>query len=285
MKNALTVDVEDWYMTQDLNLDRELWPGMQDRVVESTAVLLDMFRQYELKATFFVLGCVAEKHPEIVRTIALDGHEIASHGFWHQMVSSQGRQEFAADVRKSKQILEDLSGQEVKIYRAPSWSISNESLWALEVLEEQGFECDSSIQPFRTPLSGIAQAPTFPYHPIVKGRRLQLLEFPPTVWQVGRIRWPFAGGFYLRMMPLGMLTWGMQRVNTQGPGLVYIHPWELDEQQPRLRVSPLTRLTHYGKLDQTRQKLDYILRAFDFGPLGGFLPGEQYPERAVGEQV
>ena len=281
MKNALTVDVEDWYMTHDFNFDIELWDGFEDRVVESTRLLLDILGRYELKATFFILGCVAKRHPELICDIAAEGHEIASHGGWHRMVSKQDRQEFVTDVRETKKILEGLSGQEVNIYRAPSWSISEESLWALEVLEEEGFVCDSSIQPFKTPLSGIANAPVFPYHPIVNGQRLRLIEFPPTVLELGRLRLPFAGGLYFRMMPQRLFCWAMQKVNVGGPGMLYIHPWELDEHQPRLSASLLTRMTHYGNLGKTYRKLEHVLSMFEFVPLGELLKEDWFPERAI----
>lgn len=281
MKNALTIDVEDWYMTHDFNFARETWDGFEDRVEGSTRVLLEMLERHQLKATFFILGCVAQRHPELVRDIAAAGHEVASHGGWHTMVCKQDRQEFAADVLETKVILENLSGQAVNMYRAPSWSISPESLWALEVLEEEGFICDSSIQPFKTPLSGIGNAPVFPYHPVVNGQTLKLIEFPPTVLELGRVRLPFAGGFYFRMLPQGVFSRALQKVNVQGPGMLYIHPWELDGKQPRLPVSSLTKLTHYGNLGKTYRKLDHVLSTFDFVPLGELLKEGEFPDRTV----
>lgn len=266
--NALTVDVEDWYQTQDFNFNIGIWDRFEDRVEYSTRLILDIFAEHKVKATFFVLGCVAEKHPELVREIVSFGHEIASHGGWHRMVSSMTRDEFREDLRWSKYTLEDISGCTINMFRAPSWSLTLDSLWALQILEEEGFICDSSIQPFRTHLSGIFNTPLRPYYPVVDGHPLNLLEFPPTMLSMGKIRLPFAGGFYLRMMPLTMIIWGLKKVNQTAPALVYIHPWELDPEQPRLSVSLPVRLSHYLNLDRNEEKVRLLLARIPFVPLG-----------------
>jgi len=280
-KNALTIDVEDWYMTHDFNFDQHLWDSFEDRVEGNTRTLLGMLAQLELKATFFVLGCVALKHPALIREIASAGHEIASHGTWHRKVSLQSRREFRADVRESKIVLEDLVGREVNIYRAPSWSISEDSLWSLEILEEEGFICDSSVQPFKTPLSGISNAPVFPYHPVVNGRRLNLIEFPPTVLEFGGMRLPFAGGFYFRVMPRSLFRWALRRVNAKRVGMFYLHPWEIDEEQPNLQVSPLIKMIHYWQIGATYAKAEQMLKAFNFVPLGEMLTEDSFPALPV----
>ncbi len=275
--NALTVDLEDWYQTHDLNIDAGRWDGFEDRIERSTGALLDLLSRHSVRATFFVLGWVAGKHPGLIREIASAGHEIGSHGNYHRLIFRQTREEFRDDLLSSRRLLEDITGREIKMYRAPSWSISPNTLWALEILEEEGFSCDSSIQPFRTPLSGIAGAPVVPYHPVVGGRRLNLLEFPPTVLTLGRFRLPFAGGFYLRALPRRAIVMALARVNRKRPGMVYVHPWEMDDGQPRLKVSTVIKLTHYLNLGRTGEKLEHLFRRFEFVPLGHFLDRGGYP--------
>lgn len=275
--NALTVDVEDWYHTHDLNIDEERWDNLEDRIERSTVSLLDMFSCRGVRATFFILGCVARKHPRLVREITAAGHEIGSHGERHRMVCTQTREEFRGDLLASKSILEDITGKEIKMYRAASWSISPDTLWALQVLEEEGFVCDSSVQPFKTPLSGISGAPAVPYHPVIGGRRLNILEFPPSVLQLGKFRLPFAGGLYLRVLPRWAVVSALARVNKTSPGMVYVHPWEMDAGQPRLRVGPVVKLTHYYNLGKTGEVLEELLKHFDFVPLGDFINKGGYP--------
>lgn len=271
MPIGLTVDVEDWYQTHDFNFDYRTWERYEDRVDYSTRIILDMLAEHHVRGTFFVLGCVAERHPDLVQDIAAAGHEIASHGGWHRMVSRMSRDEFRDDLRWSKGILEDISGCGVNMFRAPSWSLTPDSLWALQIMEEEGFICDSSIQPFHTPLSGIHTAPLCPYYPVVDGQPLKLLEFPPAVLSMGKIRLPFAGGFYLRSMPLALILWGLKKVNQKGPALVYIHPWELDPEQPRLPVSLTVRLSHYLNLGRNREKVRKLLTRTSFAPLGDII--------------
>jgi polysaccharide deacetylase family protein (PEP-CTERM system associated) len=224
---------------------------------------------------------VAAKHPGLVKEIVLAGHELASHGSWHRMISKQTREEFKTDLVASKILLEDISGKEVNIYRAPSWSISADTLWALEVLEEEGFVCDSSIQPFATHISGIKGAPVIPYHPVIGGRQLKLVEFPPTVLEIGSLRVPFSGGFYFRAMPSFLFNLAMRRVNQNQEGMVYIHPWELDIKQPRHRVSPLIWLSHYLNIERTKEKLEKLFNRFDFVTLGDLINDGEYPALPV----
>jgi len=279
--NALTVDVEDWYHTHDLNIGEDRWDSLEDRIERSTATILELFSRHGVRATFFILGHVAGRHPGLVREIAGAGHEIGCHGDMHRMVCRQTREEFRADLLKSRQLLEDISGAGVRVYRAPSWSISPDSLWALEVLEEEGFVCDSSLQPFKTPLSGISGAPVAPYHPVIGGRRLKLLEFPPTVLQLGGLRLPFAGGLYLRALPFWVIKGALSRVNLQRPGLIYVHPWELDPGQPRIKTSAVVRITHYLKLGGTRDKIAELIKHFSFTVLGDFPGMGDYPDLPV----
>lgn len=277
MLNALTVDVEDWYHTQDLNIRADRWDSLEDRIERSTGAVLDLLSRHGARATFFVLGHVARRHAPLVREIASAGHEIGSHGEMHRLVYGQTRGQFREDLLASRRTLEDIAGREVRMYRAPSWSISPDSLWALEILEEEGFVCDSSLQPFRTPLSGIGGAPVFPYHPVIGGRRLGILEFPPTVLRLGRFRLPFAGGLYLRALPGWAVALGLGLVNRERPGMVYVHPWEFDPGQPRLKVPAVVRLTHYLNLARTEDKLGALLGKFRFVPLGDLVGAGEYP--------
>lgn len=282
MRNALTIDVEDWYHAHDLGIEPEQRDGLEDRVEYGTDVFLELLARHNTRGTFFILGEVACRHPNLVKRIAAAGHEIGSHGSRHTLIYRQTRTEFQADLLSSKQILEDLTGKEIRIYRAPSWSISPGTLWVLQVLEEEGFVCDSSIQPFRTPLSGMKGAPVVPFHPVINGKRLNLIEFPPTVLEIGRCRVPFAGGLYLRLLPFSFIAKALARVNKQRPGLVYAHPWETDMEQPRLKVSVLTRITHYYNLRSTRTKLARLIRNFSFSPLGDLIKNGDYPAYPVG---
>ncbi|MCZ8512622.1 DUF3473 domain-containing protein [Paenibacillus filicis] len=284
MLNALTVDVEDWYMTSDFDIPHQEWHRFEDRVAGSTRMLLELFEKYEVKGTFFILGCVASRHPELVAEIAGRGHEIASHGYWHRMLTRLSEEEFREDLRLSKRLLEEISGSPVTMFRAPSWSIAKDRFHYLRIMEEEGFHCDSSLQPFRTPLSGVDGAPLEPFMPVVNGRKLELLEFPPTVLQMKGIRMPFSGGFYLRVLPYPFIRQALRSVNRTRPGMIYIHPWEVDPDQPRLPGSPLVRLSHYYRLRSTLGKLERLLQDFEFVPLGKLLEPskDSYPAVALG---
>ncbi|MFA4885249.1 MAG: DUF3473 domain-containing protein, partial [Desulfotomaculaceae bacterium] len=188
---------------------------------------------------------------------------------------------FRYDLLSSKHIIEDIIGKEVKIYRAPSWSISPDTLWALEILEEEGFTCDSSIYPFKNPLYGINGAPVLPFHPVINGRKLKLIEFPPTVLKAGKISVPFAGGLYLRIFPIWFISWAMAKINRQRPGMVYIHPWETDIGQPKLKAPLINKMTHYINLNTTVSKLEELLRHFNFVPLGDLIDEGIFPSLPV----
>lgn len=274
--------MEEWYHAHDLGFGRETWDKLEDRVETSTEAVLEIFLQNGVQATFFILGSIAAKYPHLVRKIAGAGHEIGSHGNWHQLLDKQKPEEFRADLLYSKRVLEDITGQGVTMYRAPSWSISPQTLWALEILEQEGFTCDSSIQPFKTPLSGFSGAPVAPFHPIINGRKLNLIEFPPTVLEMGGMRIPFAGGLYLRALPGWLVRTGLERVNRYRPGMVYLHPWETDPGQPRQKKPWYAWLTHYHNLGKTTQKLANLLPRFRFAPLGELLQHSQFPGYPLG---
>lgn len=277
LKNILTIDVEDWYHTNDFNFPASQYHTYEDRIVENTIALLELLSKYKAKATFFVLGIVAKSHPGLVRSIKNGGHEIGSHGYCHTLVYNQEPKEFRQELVLTKRILEDITGSPVNLYRAPSWSISRTSLWALEILEEEGFICDSSVHPFENPLYGIEGAPYEPYYPIIKGKTLSILEYPPTIFKIGKYCLPYTGGLYLRMIPKTIILKTITRMNKKAPVMVYSHPWELDTTQPRLKVSPLIKFVHYYNLHKTEKKLEGILSSFQFIPLGEAIKEGSYP--------
>ncbi|MCL6452420.1 MAG: polysaccharide deacetylase family protein [Alicyclobacillus sp.] len=282
MDNVLTVDVEDWYQTSDFDFPISTWCTFPDRVVDNTLRLLDLFDQYQHKGTFFVLGCVAQEHPQLVREIAARGHEVASHGGWHQMWTRMTLEEIAADARWSKDLLEQLAGCAVQAFRAPSWSLSPQNVRALQALEEVGYRVDSSLQPFRTPLSGFPQAPTEPFHPVIGGVRLELVEVPSTVIRRGPLRIPFAGGLYLRVWPTAILRRLVAWHNQTAPAMVYVHPWEVDPRQPRLPCSPLVRFAHYHGLQRTEDRLHALLAASRFIRLCDWVATHSFPDVSIG---
>lgn len=274
MRYALTVDVEDWYQTKDF--DFENWDGFEDRVERNVMRLLELFFHNNVHATFFILGYAAEKHPNLVREIAKYGHEIASHGMRHTLVTCQRRDEFKSDLLASKAVIEDAAGVEVNIYRASSWSISKDALWALEVLDECGFMCDSSIQPFVTPLSGMRKVPDKPFHPIVNGNSLKLIEFPSTVVKRMGVTIPFSGGFYLRFWPYSFIRAWLTAAGKQKDAFIYCHPWEIDTEQPRLKAPLHIKMVHYYNLRSTYKKLEKLLMDFKFCTMGDIVRGGGY---------
>jgi polysaccharide deacetylase family protein (PEP-CTERM system associated) len=226
--------------------------------------MLALFDAAGTRATFFVLGWVADRHPSLVREIAAAGHEIASHGYHHQLAYLLTPQQFREDVRNAKRALESVSGQAVLGYRAPSYSIVKTNLWALDVLIEEGYLYDASIFPIRHDRYGIPDAPRHA-HVLSRGAGV-LHEFPPSTVRVGGVNLPMGGGGYFRLLPYQWTTWGIRRVNGEGqPAMFYVHPWEIDPEQPRLRVGALTRMRHYGGLASTEQRLKRLLAEFRFG--------------------
>jgi polysaccharide deacetylase family protein (PEP-CTERM system associated) len=225
--------------------------------------VLELLGDAGATGTFFVVGWVAERCPDLVRRIAAAGHEVASHGWWHRRVGDCTPDEFRAEVRDSRALLEDLSGRPVRGFRAPSFSIGPGREWAFDVLVEEGYEYDSSLFPIRRPGYGDPGAPRVPH--VVRRQAGEILEIPMATAEVGGVRIPVAGGAYLRHLPLGVTRRGLHALADAGvPGMFYVHPWELDPGQPRLRVSPLTRWRHYGGLSSVRERLELLLREFRF---------------------
>lgn len=271
--NVLTVDVEDYFQVSAFDdiVGRSQWDAMPSRVVANTQKLLDLFDQHRVRATCFVLGWVAARHPRLVGEIAARGHEVASHGFWHRLVYAQTPAEFRDDIRHARAAIEDASSRKVVGYRAPSFSIGPKSLWALDVLIDEGYEYDSSIFPIRHDRYGMPGAPRY-VHEICREAG-SIVELPPATASIGGIAVPVAGGGYFRLLPYAWTRSGLARLNNRErlPGVFYIHPWELDPEQPRLTASGLTRWRHYGNLTATQRRLECLLTDFRFGSVGQLL--------------
>jgi polysaccharide deacetylase family protein (PEP-CTERM system associated) len=260
--NALSIDVEDYFQVSALepHFNRAVWDRTPCRVERNVDLILDMFAAAGARGTFFTLGWIAERYPAMVRRIADAGHEVASHGCSHQRVTELDRTAFTEDLLSSKQILEDLSGQSVRGYRAPSFSIGKQNLWAFDCLREAGYRYSSSVYPVRHDHYGMPDAPRFAYE-----SRAGLLEVPITTLQVFNANVPVGGGGYFRLLPYTVSRWLIDRVNqTEHQAAVfYLHPWELDPEQPRVRGTRLkTRFRHYVNLHRTEPRLKRLLRDF-----------------------
>jgi polysaccharide deacetylase family protein (PEP-CTERM system associated) len=266
VRNALTVDLEDWYQgLTSTSRQVERWPSYEDRVVESTQHLLGILTQAGVKATFFVLGYVADQFPNLVCEVADAGHEIGLHGYHHQQVSRLTRDQFCADLARGRAAVEKAAGKQIIGYRAPMFSINRATVWALEVLSNMGFRYDSSVFPTRNMLYGYPEAPRFPYHPLEGDA---FVEFPVSTVRILGINLPVAGGFYLRLLPYPLFKRALQRINLEGkPAIIYLHPWDLDVDQPYPNPTPRERFTHYYNLGRTEGKLEALLRDFRFGTL------------------
>jgi polysaccharide deacetylase family protein (PEP-CTERM system associated) len=266
--NAMTIDVEDYFHVSvfDGVVPRHTWDRLDSRVCGNTERLLQIFAESGVHATFFVLGWVAERFPSLVREIAAAGHEIASHGYGHRLVYDLTEAAFRDDVRRSKDLLESATSSPVFGYRAPSYSVTPRSLWALDVLIEEGFRYDASIFPIYHDRYGI---PTSPRHPFLLQREYSLLEAPASTVQWGPFNLPIAGGGYFRILPYAWTRWGINRLNQveRAPAIFYLHPWEIDPRQPRLPASRLGRFRHYRNLSKTEARLRALLSDFQFSTM------------------
>jgi polysaccharide deacetylase family protein (PEP-CTERM system associated) len=269
MKNALTVDLEDYFHVSAYsgNVRLEEWDSYPSRVAENTDRLLAVLAERNCLATFFVLGWVAEKKPEIVARVAAAGHEIACHSFLHRSIFNLTPEEFREDTRRAKRVIEDATGKRVVGYRAPSFTVTKKSIWALDILIEEGFQYDSSVFPVEHPSYGIPDAPRTPYW--INTASGRILEFPLPTLAIGSMRSPIGGGAYLRLLPYTYTRWAIRHLNRHEnfPVCVYIHPWELDPQQPRMGGSLSTRARHYFGLQGTESKLRKLVRDVEFCPL------------------
>jgi polysaccharide deacetylase family protein (PEP-CTERM system associated) len=266
--NALTVDVEDYFHVAALapSIHRDSWNTRESRVVGNTQNLLAIFEQFDVRGTFFVLGWVAEQYPQLVRDIAAHGHEIACHGFSHRLIYEQSPEEFYDETRHAKNLLEDITGSAVLGYRAASYSIVRESLWALDILVELGFVYDSSIFPVHHDRYGIPDAEKVPHRLSTPNKKL-IVEWPLSTAKAFGFRLPVSGGGYFRLLPYWLTRWGLASINRRErqPFIFYLHPWEIDPTQPRVSASWLSRFRHYTNLEKCEGRLRHLLGEFKFG--------------------
>jgi len=262
--NAMTVDVEDYFQVEAFapHISREEWNNRECRVERNMDRILQLFSDTETKATFFTLGWVAERYPQLVRRIVAEGHELASHGLAHFRADHQSRPLFLADVKKAKAVLEDVGGTQVNGYRATSFSITRRNLWALSVLEEVGYKYSSSTFPINHDLYGIPEQPRFAFYPFADSK---FVEIPiTTIRKFGR-NWPAGGGGYFRLFPYGLFKRNLRAVRAEDrqPCMFYFHPWEIDHTQPRITgTSVKTRVRHYLNLERTFDRLQLLLKDF-----------------------
>ncbi|HZN39359.1 MAG TPA: XrtA system polysaccharide deacetylase [Planctomycetota bacterium] len=265
MSHALSVDVEDWFQVLNMAhvIDRADWDRCELRCGDSTKRLLALFDQRSAKATFFFLGWIAERLPDLVRLVQSAGHEIGSHGYDHRLLPDLGPEGFAADLARTAAILESLTGKRPTAFRACTWSIGKRTPWAIDALLRAGVEVDSSIQPVSHPDYGLRRAPTTPYR--LRSGPGELIEFPPLVYDVFGCRLPVGGGGYLRLFPLALVRAGLRQKELAGvPGCLYLHPWEVDPDQPRQALGGLRGFRHYVNLKGTYRKLDRLLQQYRF---------------------
>jgi len=266
MKNAMTVDVEDYFQVYAFEsyIKKSQWDTLEHRVQNNTKHILDVFAEHNVKATFFTLGWVAERYPELVKRIVNEGHELASHGYEHIRVTEQTPEQFRADVRKTKKLLEELGGVEIQGYRAASYSIGRDNLWALDILAEEGHKYSSSIYPVKHDLYGMPEAPRFAYHPI-QGNDFK--EIPISTLKMGSKNYPCGGGGFFRLYPYFISRWAFNRVNNteQQPGIFYFHPWEIDAKQPRQEnLAFKAKFRHYLNLQRMEGRIKSLLTDFEW---------------------
>ena len=269
MVNALTIDVEDYYHVEAFQavIQRKDWDSYEPRIYNNTLKILEVLARHGIEATFFILGWVAEHTPSVVKEIQAAGHEIASHGYAHKIIYQQTPDEFAHDVQRSLEIIEDITGAKVLGYRAPCFSVTKRSIWAIEILQSFGLAYDSSVFPILHDIYGIPDAPRHPYQ-IAAG----FWEFPMTTVQVMGKNIPIGGGGYLRLFPYWLTRWGIDRANSAGESaVVYLHPWEVDPGHPKIKTSSLNYFRHYINLEKTESRLDALCEDFKFTSLRGLL--------------
>ena len=270
--HALSVDVEDWFQVLNMahTIDRADWDRYELRCADATRRLLDLFAKRSATATFFCLGWIAERMPEVVREAHEAGHEIGSHGYDHRVLPDLGREGFRRDLERTADVLQGITGARPTAFRACTWSVGRRTPWALDELVRAGVVLDSSIQPVRHPDYGVPGAPTTPYRVAADGG--ELVEFPPLTWDVLGRHVPVGGGGYLRLFPLALIRRGLAQKERLGvPGCLYLHPWEIDPGQPRQRLGGLRGFRHYVNLHRTYDKLDRLLRDYRFVSLSSAL--------------
>lgn len=280
--NAMSVDVEDYYQVEGFGryIDRSRWDEFPSRVEQNTDVLLELMSERGIKATFFTLGCVAEKFPAIVRKIVEQGHELASHGYSHEVIYRQSQKKFKQETLRAKAVLEDTGQVEVRGYRAATYSIIRETLWALDTLVEAGFVYDSSIFPIHHDRYGIADINPLP-HEIETPAGRRLVEFPVSTLNARLFNLPVAGGGYFRLFPYGFTRWALHQINASGNEFVfYLHPWEIDLHQPRIdNASWTTKFRHYNNIGRCKARLERLIADFRFDTLWSVLVHKKLVEQ------
>ncbi|MBN1464821.1 DUF3473 domain-containing protein [candidate division KSB1 bacterium] len=269
MLNAITIDVEEWFHVSRFRkqIKRDEWPNLESRVLPSVARVLTILQNFNIRATFFILGWIAERHPEVVRMIEERGHDIGTHGYGHQLVYDMSPKEFEQDLSLSLKLLRDVATVPIHSYRAPSFSINYNSLWAFEILKDHGIDVDSSLFPVKHDLYGGIQSPKEFFYVSLNGSG-NLVECPLATRRVADRSFPIAGGGYLRMFPLWFLEKSIKVINDAGrPAVIYFHPWEIDQFQPRVPAKMMDRFLHYNNIDQTEEKLCALLAKFPFSKL------------------
>ena len=270
MLNALTIDVEDYFQVEAFarQIDPKTWDSYSLRVEKNTDRILALLEQRAVRATFFILGWVAERCPDLVKRIRRLGHEIGCHSYGHQAIYNGTDEYFERDLRRAKAVIENITGRALKSYRAPSFSITSRTMWALGVLAEEGFENDSSIFPIAHDLYGIPDAPRFPYIKVLDSQHV-IKEFPPSTLRFCGKNFPVGGGGYLRLLPYGWTASAIRRLNNleKQPVMVYFHPWEIDPDQPRIAATWRSRFRHYQNLASTEKKLLKLLKNFSFSTM------------------
>jgi polysaccharide deacetylase family protein (PEP-CTERM system associated) len=275
--NAMSIDVEDYFQVSafEQTVDRQTWQERESRVCRNTERLLRIFDEAGVGSTFFVLGWVAERFPSLVNQIAAAGHEIASHGYGHRLVYDQTPDEFRYDLQRARAAIESAAGVRVVGYRAPSYSITRKSRWALDVLAEEGYAYDASVYPIHHDRYGIPDAPRHPY--AIDTAAGELWEVPGSTVQCGSVNLPIGGGGYFRLLPYQWTRWGIGRLNNveHRPAVFYLHPWEIDPDQPRIPTSRLTGIRHYRNLHKTEARLRRLVKDFRFGTITEMLAREK----------
>lgn len=281
--NYLTIDVEDYFHVSAFEQQSPpaSWGKRESRVEQNTDIVLALLADYQVKATFFILGWVAERYPRVTKSIAEQGHEVACHGYLHQRVGQQDRATYRQDIRRAKALLEDQTGSAILGYRAPSYSITRQTDWAFDELIDAGFQYDSSIFPMKHDFYGIPDWPRFAGYAVKNGNCWQdatelgtaetgIREIPITTLRLAGKNLPIAGGGYFRLLPYALTRWGLNRINSREgqPFVFYLHPWEFDPLQPRMvGVKVKSRFRHYLNLDKTEARFKRLLRDFNFAPM------------------
>jgi len=271
MKNILTFDVEEWFQVANLKaaIRFDEWDSFPSRLDEPLSFILDLLEKNGVRATFFILGWLAERRPGAVRLIRERGHEIATHGYSHNLIYEQEKEEFAMDLRRSIEAIGDAAGDDVVGHRAACFSITEKSRWALDVLLDNGILYDSSVFPIRHHRYGIVDSPRHPYVILRKGDG-RLVEFPLSTVKLGPANLPVGGGGYFRLFPYFFTRLSLRRINASGhPAVVYLHPWEFDEGIPRVRgIGAINRFRHYVNIGKSRARLSRLLGDFEFETMG-----------------